>query len=295
MRIFLFAACLTACSPAATSPGGAPAEEPSAFAAAIPAFEDRLGGPLGLVLMDARGERILSHRPDTPMAFCSSFKPMLAAAALAASNAGEINLEAPIAYDPDALPGHSPMLAAGDGTTILDAALDAAMLVSDNGASNMIIDALGGPAAVNAWFERWQLGARLDRRETALNENAKGDPRDSATPLAMADFWRRLEQAPALDDAQRARLFELARRSTTGLDRVRAGLPEGWRAGDKTGTCRPDGDPDQQVNDVGFIDHPNGRDRYYFAVMAQRPTVSLAETKAIMAEIGAYFALAIGE
>ncbi|MCJ8189873.1 serine hydrolase [Sphingomicrobium aestuariivivum] len=295
MKAAFLALGLATCASAASDGPTAPAEEPSAFIDAIPAFEERLGGPLGLVLMDGSGRLLLGHRAEERMAFCSSFKPMLAAVVMAESNAGAVHLDQPVRYDPGALPGHSPVLARGRGTTSLGAALDAAMLASDNGATNLMIDALGGPAAVNKTFERWQLGARLDRRETALNENAQGDLRDTSTPKAMADFWRRLETSRALTDDQRDRLFDLAKRSTTGLDRVRAGLPDGWSAGDKTGTCHPDGHPDQQVNDVGFIDHPNGRDRYYFAVMAQRPSVPVREAKAIIAEIGAHFAATIGD
>lgn len=295
MKTALLALCLATCASAANERASVPAEEPSAFHDAIPAFEERLGGPLGLVLMDGSGRLLLAHRAEEPMAFCSSFKPMLAAVVMAQSNAGAIHLDQPVSYDPASLPGHSPVLARGEGTTSLGAAIDASMLASDNGATNLLIDALGGPAAVNEAFERWQLGARLDRRETALNENAQGDPRDTSTPQAMADFWRRLETTRALTDEQRDQLFDLARRSTTGLDRVRAGLPDGWGGGDKTGTCRPDGHPDQQVNDIGFIEHPNGLDRYYFAVMAQRPTVPVREAKAIMAEIGAHFAATIGD
>ena len=295
MKTLALALLLAACTPGIPDDGPAPPEEPSAFMAQLPEFERRLGGQLGLVLIDGGGRDILSYRADEPMAFCSSFKSALAAAALAAANAGDIDLSRPIAYDKAALPGHSPVLQAGNGTTTLDAAVDAATLVSDNGATNLLIAALGGPASVNERFARWNLGLRLDRTETALNENAPGDPRDRASPRAMAQFWRWLEDSEALTPEQRTRLFDLAVASTTGLDRVRAGLPEGWSAGDKTGTCKNDGESDQQVNDVGFIDHPNGRDRYYFAVMAQRPTVPFAEVKAVMADIGAHFALAIGD
>lgn len=77
---------------------------------------------------------------------------------------------------------------------------------------------------------------RLDRIEPDLNENIAGDPRDTTTPAAMVDLMRTLLVGNALAPASRALLIGWMESSTTGLGRLRAGLPAGWRAGDKTGT-----------------------------------------------------------
>jgi beta-lactamase class A len=67
--------------------------------------------------------------------------------------------------------------------------------------------------------------------------------------------------------------------SRTGQRRIRAGLPAGWQAGDKTGTCGT------AVNDVAFIVSPGGRE-YMLAVYLDRPTVPAARAEAALADVG---------
>jgi beta-lactamase class A len=77
---------------------------------------------------------------------------------------------------------------------------------------------------------------RLDRDEPALNANDPGDPRDTTSPRAMVGLMRRILCGDALSPASRERLLGWLRACETGKDRLRAGLPQGWTAGDKTGT-----------------------------------------------------------
>lgn len=76
---------------------------------------------------------------------------------------------------------------------------------------------------------------RLDRIETALNEAAPGDPRDTTTPLAMLGALDRLLLGDALSPASRGLLIDWPVACRTGDAKIRAGLPQGWRCGDKTG------------------------------------------------------------
>jgi beta-lactamase class A len=111
------------------------------------------------------------------------------------------------------------------------------MVESDNGAANLMLAAIGGPAALTRFLR--QTGdtvTRLDRTEPSLNEATPGDPRDTTTPLAMLGSAERLWLGPVLAPAGRAQLTTWAIECRTGLERLRAGLPKGWRAGDKTGT-----------------------------------------------------------
>ena len=76
---------------------------------------------------------------------------------------------------------------------------------------------------------------RSDRSEPALNTNLPGDPRDTTTPAAMIGLMRVLLLGDLLRPASRARLIGWMEGATTGLHRLRAGIPAGWRVGDKTG------------------------------------------------------------
>jgi beta-lactamase class A len=118
------------------------------------------------------------------------------------------------------------------------ALLEAAIEYSDNTAANLLLTAIGGPAGLTKYVRG--LGdavTRLDRTEPTLNTNIKGDPRDTTTPAAMlADLQTVLVGATALSDPSRRHLIDWLVANTTGNERLRAGLPAGWRVGDKTGT-----------------------------------------------------------
>jgi beta-lactamase class A len=114
---------------------------------------------------------------------------------------------------------------------------EAAITLSDNTAGNLLLDRLGGPAGWTA-FAR-SLGddtSRLDRRETILNEAVPGDPRDTTTPAAMLRDLQAVLLGDVLSAASRARLIAWLEATRTGDKRLRAGFPQGWRVGDKTGT-----------------------------------------------------------
>jgi beta-lactamase class A len=131
---------------------------------------------------------------------------------------------------------------------------EAAITLSDNTAANLILASLGGPHGVTS-FAR-SLGdalTRLDRTEPTLNEAAPGDPRDTTTPLSMLKDVEALVLGDALSAASRDRLTTWLLGNRTGDARLRAGVPGGWRCGDKTGTGNHG-----TANDVGVLWPPHG-------------------------------------
>jgi beta-lactamase class A len=119
----------------------------------------------------------------------------------------------------------------------VEALCAAAMVWSDNTAANLLLGALGGPAALTAWCR--SLGdpvTRLDRTEPDLNSAVPGDPRDTTRPAAMAATVGKILLGPSLTEAGRARLEGWMTASRTGTKRLRAGLPAAWGVGDKTGS-----------------------------------------------------------
>ncbi len=79
-----------------------------------------------------------------------------------------------------------------EGGMTISALSAAAIEYSDNTAANLLLDVLGGPAAVTHYART--LGdsvTRLDRNEPTLNTAIPGDLRDTTTPSAMlADMKR---------------------------------------------------------------------------------------------------------
>lgn len=200
--------------------------------------EKRLGARLGAFVLDTGSGRTWGHRADERFAMCSTFKILACAAVLARVDRGEEDLSRRVAIREQDLVTYSPVTEKHVGERGLDVAelCDAAATRSDNTAANLLLATLGGPEGLTRFLRAAGDGTtRLDRWETALNEATPGDPRDTSTPKAFAATLRTLVLGDALQAPSRDRLAGWMRANTTGGDKLRAGLPEGWTVGDRTG------------------------------------------------------------
>jgi beta-lactamase class A len=215
---------------------------------------------LGVCFLDTGTGEVVGNRTDERFAFCSTFKLALIGACLREADAGRIDLAEVLPYGTADLlswaPRTSENLAAG-GMSIA-ALAQAAQEVSDGTAANLLVKRLGGPAGVTAKFrDMGDAVMRLDRYEPALGLVLSADERDTTTPRAMARLVARLTTGDLLLPASRARLITWMQNTVTGFSRLRAGLPETWRSGNKTGTGRATGTTNK-VNDIA-ITFPPGR------------------------------------
>lgn len=206
----------------------------------LEALEKRHGGRVGVALMNIATGTVASHRGDERFLFNSTGKVFIAAAVLARVERGEESMDRRIEVRQSDLGGWTPITekrVGGPGMTIAELG-QAAVAWSDNAAANLLIDSVGGPAAVTAFLRR--IGdntTRLDRKEPALNEHDhEGDERDTTTPLAMMQTLRTLLLEEALSPAMRHQLASWMIEGKTGDARLRAGMPSGWLIGEKTGT-----------------------------------------------------------
>lgn len=279
---------LTACAPADS--GGTPADDPPAadvapespeLAEYAAALEQEVGGRIGIALVDAGGTLVDSHRGGERFAMCSTFKLPLAALMLDRDAEGDPSLDEVLPYDESDLLDYAPTVRerfSEGGMTVRDLA-EAAVIVSDNTAANLLLERTGGPEALTAFFRRHgDAFTRLDRTEPTLNENAVGDERDTTTPKAMAGLLQRLALGSALPAGARDQLQDWAVANQTGDNRIRAGIPAGWRVGDKTGSCG------NASNDIGIVWPPEG-DPFVLAVYIDRPTAETSEVDAAFAEL----------
>ncbi|MET3493564.1 class A beta-lactamase [Variovorax boronicumulans] len=225
--------------------------------AQLTALESASGGRLGVVGFNTASGARLVHRGDERFPLCSTFKLVLAAAVLERSaKAGGAGLLARrINYSKGDLIAHSPITEKHVATGMTVAELCAATLqYSDNAAANLLMKMLGGPPAVTAFARASGDEAfRLDRWETELNTAIPGDLRDTTTPAAMAASVQRLVLGDALGAAQRDQLKAWLLGNTTSTERFLAGVPAGWKVGDKTG-----GGSYGTNNDVGVLWPPSG-------------------------------------
>lgn len=223
------------------------------------AIERRIGGRVGVAAWNTGTDAWLGHRRNEAFAMCSTFKWALAAAALnMAQHSGGPQLSDIVRYNQSSMVPHAPRTEANlaRGWMTVEELCAAIVEVSDNPAANLLLELQFGPEGFTRFLRANGDGVtRLDRTELALNENLPGDPRDTTTPDAMARTMKRfLLEDGVLNATSREKLIGWMVASTTGLERLRAGLPSTWRVGDKTGTS---GAAHNATNDVAIAWPPN--------------------------------------
>jgi len=245
-------------------------------------------GRLGVAILDTATGARFEHRADERFLMCSTFKLLASAFVLKRVDRGQESLDRRIAYDATALVAWSPVTEkhVGEGMA-LGALCEAAITFSDNAAANLILASYGGPPALTAFMRT--LGdniTRLDRVEPALNRHDRaGDLRDTTSPRAMLHSLQRLALGDALAPASRTQLQQWLLANTTGEHRLKAGLPEGWKIGDKTGSMgNPDGSGTS--NDVAIVWPPGGRAPLLVAAYLMHSAAPSAARDATLASVG---------
>ncbi|MBR0844427.1 class A beta-lactamase [Bradyrhizobium liaoningense] len=217
---------------------GAATVETTRLFDAIKQLEIKSGGRLGVAVLDTQTGASIHHKGDERFPMCSTFKALASAAILKGAGDKLDRLDRRIRIEQADIVENSPVTrehVGPDGMSLRELC-EAAMTRSDNTAANLLLKNMGGPAGLTA-FAR-SLGdkvTRLDRTETQLNEAAAGDPRDTTSPNAMAANFRRLLFGNELMPEARDQLAKWLIANKTGDNRLRAGLPQNWRVGDKTG------------------------------------------------------------
>jgi beta-lactamase class A len=246
---------------------------------------------LGVAALDTGNGRSLRFDADSRYAMCSTFKLPLAAAVLAEADAGRLRLDDEIAFGDADLLDYAPIVRDNleRGRLPIERLAEAIVEVSDNSAANLLLRRIGGPAGLTAFIRRsGDQMTRLDRYEEALNSNLPGDSRDTTTPAAMLGLMQALLLGNVLTPPSRARLAGWMEGATTGLKRLRAGLPPGWRAGDKTGNGA-----NGAANDIA-IAWPPGRRPILIASYISGTEVGEAARHAAHAAVGRIVATAFG-
>jgi beta-lactamase class A len=267
--------------------GAALAGEAGAASASgtLRAIRKRTGGRLGVHILDSQSGRRITLDDDSRYAMASTFKLPLAASLLWQIDRGAfpINQAMPIAKK-DLVP-NSPILemAIERGATdfLVRDLCGAAVAYSDNAAANILLNGMGGPETVTKFLRA--IGdevTRCDRIEPELNSNLPDDERDTTTPRAMAETLLKIFTQDVLSLASRTLLIDWLIAAHTGADRIRKGLPNGWLAGDKSGTGQ-----NGAFNDI-VVAWPPKRRPILVAVYMSGSKLGAPELAAAQAEIG---------
>ncbi|MGF1674357.1 MAG: serine hydrolase [Rivularia sp. (in: cyanobacteria)] len=141
------------------------------------------------------------------------------------------------------------------------------MVISDNTATNILIDRMGGIEALNQRFRSWGLTATVLRNQLPDIEGTNTtSPKELGQVLAMVSKGNLVPTT-----ASRDRILDIMRQNQR-RHLLPTGLGAGAEIGNKTGYIGA------MLGDVGLINLPTGK-RYIAAVMVKRPrNDSRAET-----------------
>nr|AMP55782.1 CARB-PSE [uncultured bacterium] len=272
---FLFAIFL------ATQAQAAGATENPIIAAAQQA-ETELNARVGLAIHDTGSGNSWQYNADERFPMTSTFKVLACGALLARQDVGDEDLSRQVPISQSDLVTYSPVTETWVGQDIsLDALCDATLRTSDNTAANKVLEALGGPDAVTTFLRA--MGdevTQLDRWETELNEATPGDLRDTTTPAAMVSSLHELLLGEALSPAAQATLTQWLEGNEVGGPLLRAGIPDDWRIGDRTGAGG------HGSRSVVAILWPPGQAPLIAAIYLTQSDASMEQRNAAIAAIG---------
>jgi len=281
----------------------------------------RYGAMVGVCAREVGGSRGIDYQAGLRFPMASTYKVALAGAVLSAIDAGHGSLSTMLDV-PRARHVHEgvvSMMFRHEGMALSVANLiDVMVADSDNTATDLLFDHVGGPEAVMRWLDSVGVkGMRVDRTTDRIMRDvyALGDDgtniqaverqlavpgfdysqvseflpaveaesRDTTTPRAMADLLLRLNSDELLSPASFAFLESAMRRGYAqrqpAIRRLAARLPVGTPVAHKGGTLAG------VINDVGWIDLPDGR-RFVAAVFTRHGIAPRQERERIPEEVG---------
>ncbi len=204
----------------------------------------------------------ISTEGSATIAAASTIKLPILLAFFEAVDAGRIDPNRQVAVQPTQVaPGSGDMQLLAPGTQFTALEVASQMIInSDNTATNMMIDLLGGQDVLNSWFqsqglEKTQLSAPLP--------DLAGTNTTSARDLAHTMLL--ISQGEDLQMRSRDRVLNILNRTYNKSLLASGPMDQGALTYNKTG------DIESVLGDVALIDLPNGK-RYVVAILVERPS-----------------------
>lgn len=259
------------------------------FALALPQSDNRQlttdNPTIGYSAIHLESGRRVSERGAEAFPMGSVYKFPVGVSVLRRVDAGTMKLDEKITIT-EFSPGHSPLRdrAKGKPITVTLGELVALMVRdSDNTPCDYFIERIGAETITK---EIGIAGIRVDRTERVIakdiardgRDHYANDPRDTATPDAMAQYLAKMGRAQlGLSKSSHDLLMRLMTETKTGPRRIKSALPKGAQLAHKTGTMPG------TVNDVGIITTADGQ-HVAVAIFTKRgPSDQKSQEKAIAA------------
>ncbi|ALR93825.1 carbenicillin-hydrolyzing class A beta-lactamase CARB-42 [Vibrio alginolyticus] len=203
----------------------------------ISLLEQQTSSRIGVSVWDTQADERWDYRGDERFPLMSTFKTLACAKMLSDMDSGKLSKNATAKVDERSIVVWSPVMdkLAGQNTRI-EHACEAAMLMSDNTAANLVLNEIGGPKAVTMFLRTiGDKATRLDRIEPRLNEATPGDSRDTTTPNAILNTLRTLVEGETLSYESRVQLKIWMQDNKVSDSLMRSVLPTGWSIADRSG------------------------------------------------------------
>ncbi len=281
---------LTACTEPATdrASSSAPSAEyeeraaPEDIAADIRSIEERFDARVGVSLLDTETGQTISYRGSERFGFASTLKVFAVAEFLRRTSADERDeIVRWTEFDIDRA-GYSPATTEALDTGLTAAELaEAAVRDSDNTATNLILDRIGGPSGLDAALE--ELGDDITEVvdiEPDLNTVAPGSTANTTTADAFTASLAAIRRDDFSTESDRAILIDWMSGNATGDLLVRAGAPDGWVVADKSGGAGP------IRNDIAIVTPP-GRSPILVTVLTEKNDPSAPFDNAVVSDTAA--------
>jgi beta-lactamase class A len=196
----------------------------------------------------------------------SVYKLPIAMPVLRRIDQGRYTLEQEVAITPEDFvrPGfHSPIRNVNPGGTVMpmNEVLRYSISESDGTANDVLLDAAGGPPAVQEYLNSIGVGDEMivADSEKSISKDWETQYRNWASPDASIRLLRAIQERRAgLSERMTLFLMHLMTESETGRRRLKAGLPKEATLAHKTGTGGTKDGVTGATNDIGIITLPNG-------------------------------------
>jgi beta-lactamase class A len=232
--------------------------------AQIAQIADGSNGRIGVAAIDLSTGQEVAILGDQPFPMASTSKIAIAATYLEGVDRGRWSLTSEF---PLMIPIASPRFSSAVAPVRHGEYMTAHQLIelmitrSSNPATDALLAAVGGPAAVNDWARRAGIAnfnltrdiATLVRDDGEVNPAVQIDSRDSATPRDMVQLLAGLYQGKWLSASGRQVIIGAMERCRTGTRRIPGLMPGDVRVAHKTGTLS------NTASDIGIITGPDGR------------------------------------
>ena len=282
-------------------------------------FGEMSGGTMGVAAVHVETGRTAWLNADEAFPMASTYKVPIAVRLLRMVDGRQLALEQRIDISMEEYSPGSGMLAKlldDPGLSVsVHNLLEIMLLISDNTATDRLLDAVGGGEAVTAdmqvigvddlrvdrstieligdWLgvenlpsaagKRWDDYVQLigDMPEEERERAARAfetDPRDTSTPRGMATLLAKVWGGGAMSATSSALLIDIMERCETGENRLKGLLPEGTVVAHKTGTIG------RTTNDVGIITLPNNAGHVIMVAFVKDSDLEVPERERAIAE-----------